>query len=210
MRDVGRARDRVWNRVADALVAAGTMVAAFALYLPTLAPTVATLYDDSLEFPLVAHRLAITHPTGYPLYTLLAALFARGPWVNPAWGVNLLSAAAAAATVALVYLVARALEARRLAALLGAVALAASPVFWSQTSSPPCSGSPCCGRAGPSCRSSPSRASSSSLAARDLSFCPLENTRQRGDGKRSRHGPSWHHTIPARSLRRDRHADAAF
>ncbi|HSJ59514.1 MAG TPA: DUF2723 domain-containing protein, partial [Anaerolineae bacterium] len=132
MRDRGKAKDSVWDRVADAVAATGLFIAALALYLSTLAPTVAALYDDSLEFPLVAHRLAIAHPTGYPFYTLLAALLARGPWANPAWGVNLLSAVAAALSVALVYLVARALTVRRLAALLGAVALAASPVFWSQ------------------------------------------------------------------------------
>ena len=102
------------------------------LYLQTLAPSVATLFDDSLEFPLVAHDLAIAHPTGYPLYTLLGKLFTLGPFPNVAWAVNLLSAAVAALTVSLVYLVARMLTRRRWPALLGALALAASPVFWSQ------------------------------------------------------------------------------
>ncbi|MCA1554820.1 MAG: DUF2723 domain-containing protein, partial [Chloroflexi bacterium] len=37
----------------------------------TLAPSVAFLFDDSLEFQLVGYKLAIAHPTGYPLYTLL-------------------------------------------------------------------------------------------------------------------------------------------
>ncbi|MGD8794566.1 MAG: DUF2723 domain-containing protein [Anaerolineae bacterium] len=122
----------IWNRAGDGLLAACCFLLALALYLQTLAPTLPALFDDSLEFPLVAHRLAIAHPTGYPLYTLLAALFARGPWFNVAWGVNLFSAVAAALAVALVYLVARRLVRRRLAALLGAVALAVSPVFWSQ------------------------------------------------------------------------------
>jgi hypothetical protein len=124
--------DRVWHRLADGALVAGLLAASLFLYIQTLAPTVAALYDDSLEFPLVAQRLAIAHPTGYPLYSLLAALFARGPWANVAWGVNLLSAVAAATTVALVYLVIRELGAHRLGAVLGAVALAVSPVFWSQ------------------------------------------------------------------------------
>jgi hypothetical protein len=123
---------RSWNRTGDWLLAACCFLLALALYLQTLAPAVPTLFDDSLEFPLVAHRLAIAHPTGYPLYTLLAALFARGPWSNVAWGVNLFSAVAAAVAVALVYLVARRLVRRRLAALLGAAVLALSPIFWSQ------------------------------------------------------------------------------
>jgi hypothetical protein len=102
------------------------------LYLQTLAPSVAALFDDSLEFPLVAHRLAIAHPTGYPLYTLLARLFASAPWQNVAWGVNLLSAVAGALAVGLVYLIARRL-AGRLPAVIGALAFAVSPVFWSQS-----------------------------------------------------------------------------
>jgi hypothetical protein len=93
---------------------------------------VATLFDDSLEFPLVCHRLGIAHPTGYPLYTLLGKLFTLGPWPNVAWGVNLLSAVSSALAVGLLYLIGRRLTRRRLSAVLGAVALAVSPVFWSQ------------------------------------------------------------------------------
>jgi len=103
-----------------------------AVYGRTLAPSVVALFDDSLEFPLVCHRLAIAHQTGYPLYTLLGKLFSLAVPANVAWAVNLLSAVAGALTVGLVYLVGRQLTRRRLPALLGAVALAASPVFWSQ------------------------------------------------------------------------------
>ncbi len=112
--------------------AAASFLFALGLYLRTLAPSVATLFDDSLEFPLVVHRLAIAHPTGYPLYTLLGKLLALGPWHNVAWAVNLLSAVAGAVAVALVYLVARQLTRRRWPALMGALSLAVSPVFWSQ------------------------------------------------------------------------------
>lgn len=122
-----------WHRAGDWMIAACCLLLALALYLQTLAPSVATLFDDSLEFPLVAYRLAIAHPTGYPLYTLLGKLFTLGPWHNVAWAVNLLSAVAGALTVALVYLITRQLTRRRLPALLGALALAVSPVFWSQS-----------------------------------------------------------------------------
>jgi hypothetical protein len=121
-----------WNRIGDLLLAACCLLLSLALYVTTLAPSVPTLFDDSLEFPLVAYRLAIAHPTGYPLYTLLAKLFTLGPWHNVAWAVNLLSAVAGALAVALAFLVARQLTRRRWPALLGAAALAVSPVFWSQ------------------------------------------------------------------------------
>ncbi|MEJ2733791.1 MAG: DUF2723 domain-containing protein [Anaerolineae bacterium] len=126
------AAGRVWNRVGDGLLVVGLFATSLALYARTLAPSVATLFDDSLEFPLVSYRLAIAHPTGYPLYTLLGKLFTLG-WQNVAWAVNLLSAVAGALAVALVYLIARQLTRRRLPALLGTVALAVSPVFWSQS-----------------------------------------------------------------------------
>jgi hypothetical protein len=126
------AAGRAWNRVGDGLLAVGLFAASLTLYVRTLAPSVATLFDDSLEFPLVSYRLAIAHPTGYPLYTLLGKLFTLGGQ-NVAWSVNLLSAVAGVLTVVLVYLIARQLTRRRLPALLGAVALAVSPVFWSQS-----------------------------------------------------------------------------
>ncbi|MFC2036367.1 protein O-mannosyl-transferase family [Chloroflexota bacterium] len=130
---------KIWHQTGDGLLAVGLFAASLMAYLQTLAPSVATLFDDSLEFPLVASELGIAHPTGYPLYTLLGKLFTLGPWAgdvaqrNVGWAVNLLSAVAGALTVALVYLVARQLTRRRLPALLGSVALAVSPVFWSQS-----------------------------------------------------------------------------
>lgn len=130
---VGKVWAALWNRVGDILLVAGLFAASLIAYSQTLAPSVATLFDDSLEFPLVADTLAIAHPSGYPLYTLLGKAFTLGPFANVAWAVNLLSAVAGALTTALVYLVARQLTRRRLPALLGAVSLAASPVFWSQS-----------------------------------------------------------------------------
>ena len=44
-------------------------------YAATAAPSVATLFDDSLEFQVVLPTLGIAHPSGYPLYTLLGKLF---------------------------------------------------------------------------------------------------------------------------------------
>jgi hypothetical protein len=101
-----------------------------ALYLRTMAPSVATIFDDSLEFQLVCPTLRIAHPPGYPLYTLLGWLFARLPGADPAWGVNLLSAVAGASTLVALYFLARLYSPR--AAFLAPLYLALSPVFWSQ------------------------------------------------------------------------------
>ncbi len=122
------------------LLALPVFGAALTLYGLTLSPTVAVLFDDSLEFQLVTYQLGIAHPTGYPLYTLLGWLFTRLPVGDVAYRVNLMSAIFGALTVALVYLVGLEIasdDERRpwpavAAALIGAFAMAVSPVFWSQ------------------------------------------------------------------------------
>ena len=117
---------------ADTLAAISLFLVTLGLYLSTLAPSVATIFDDSLELQLACHQLAIIHPTGYPLYALLGKLFTFLPFRDVAYRVNLLSAVAAAWAVTLVYLGLRAIARRRLVAALGALALAVSPAFWSQ------------------------------------------------------------------------------
>ncbi len=86
------------------LIAGGLFAASLALYLSTLAPSVVTLFDDSLEFQLVTYQLGIAHPTGYPLYTSLGKLFTFLPFGDVAYRVNLMSAVFGAAAIALVYL----------------------------------------------------------------------------------------------------------
>jgi len=77
---------------------------AFLLYLRTLAPSVATLFDDSLEFHVVIPLLGVPHPPGYPLYTLLGKLWILLiPLRDPAWRLNLLSALAASLSLYLLY-----------------------------------------------------------------------------------------------------------
>lgn len=160
-----------WQRV----IALPIFVVALGLYGVTLAPTVATIFDDSLEFQLVTYQLGIAHPTGYPLYTLLGWLFTHLPIGDVAYRVNLMSAVFGAVTVALVYLIGLKLAAQSLyswptrqetqpsrspdqehkkstrqdcqknlpmkarhpwaevvAGTIGALALAISPIFWSQ------------------------------------------------------------------------------
>lgn len=117
---------------ADRWWAIGLALAALLLYLATLAPTVTTVFDDSLEFQVVLPTLGIAHPTGYPLYTLLGWLFSRLPVGDFAYRVNLFSALAGALTVALLFLAARKLGSSRLAAAAASVIFALGSVWWSQ------------------------------------------------------------------------------
>jgi len=102
------------------------------IYLRTLAPTIATLFDDSLEFQLVTFQPGIAHPTGYPLYTLLGKLFTWLPLGDIAYRVNLLSVVAAAGAVTSLAWLLRRLGLSTMAILAGALALAFSRTFWSQ------------------------------------------------------------------------------
>ena len=110
----------------------GLSLAALALYVATLAPSVATVFDDSLEFQVVLPSLGIAHPTGYPLYTLLGWLLSRLPVGDLAYRVNLFSALAGAATIGVLFLVARRLGSGRLPAALMSVVFALSTTWWSQ------------------------------------------------------------------------------
>jgi len=116
----------------DWLFAAGLFAGSSLVYLHTLAPSVATIFDDSLEFQLVCYLPGIAHPTGYPLYTLLGKLFTYLPLGDVAYRVNLMSAFFASLTASILYATLRLLISHRVPALLGAATFAVSPVFWSQ------------------------------------------------------------------------------
>ena len=123
----------LWNERRDALIGTLLFFLAFALYLRTLAPSVAFLFDDTLEFQYVVPRLGILHQTGYPFYTLLGKLFTLIlPLNDPAFRLNLLSALNGALAVAMVYIVIRHLTAYRIAAIIGALAFAVGETFWAQ------------------------------------------------------------------------------
>ena len=117
-------RDRWW--------ALGLSLAALLLYIATLAPSAATVFDDSLEFQVVLPSLGIAHPTGYPLYTLLGWLLSRLPVGDLAYRVNLLSALAGAVAVGFMFLTARRLDSGRLPAAVMSVVFALGTVWWSQ------------------------------------------------------------------------------
>ncbi len=112
---------------------------ALGIYLRTLAPGL--LPGDSGEFQFAAWRWGLAHPTGYPLYLLLAGLWQRilallG--MAPATALNVLSgvtgalAAALLTRLLLAWLPGSALV-RGPGALLAGLLLAFNPTFWSQS-----------------------------------------------------------------------------
>ena len=107
-------------------------IAAFMLYIRTLAPSL--LYGDSAEFQTIAYTLGVGHPTGYPIYVLLAKLFTFLPIGDIAYRVNLFSALSAALTVPLVYLITGKLGAMHISAVYGSLALMLTPLFWKHAS----------------------------------------------------------------------------
>lgn len=148
---------REWHMRWGARAVLGAAV--LALYLPTMGRTVGEA--DTFEFQVVAPALGVAHPTGYPLYILLGKLFSLFPVGEVAWRVNLTSVACAVAAIGAVYSligITRPLRAEAVRgevtsplrnnhssgraetgdhsaffpALVAALALAVSPVFWSQ------------------------------------------------------------------------------
>ena len=101
----------------------------FALYFFTLSPSVLTA--DNGEFQLVAWKLGIAHPPGYPLYTMVGWLFSRF-FVSPAFALNLLSAILAALTLVIISRTVRALTGSITAGILAASLLGVSTTFWAQ------------------------------------------------------------------------------
>ncbi len=128
------------------------------LYALTAARTV--VFIDSGELSTVAWTLGIAHPTGYPLFTLLAWIVAHLPGeASPVLRLNLFSAACSAAGVVLFALLAQWIIVRGpatgakaglrtphagwsggkgtvlVSALFGALTLAFSETYWSQSAS---------------------------------------------------------------------------
>ena len=119
--------------------AAGATAGLIALlvYLLTLAPTLTWAHDGADGGDLVVAVLTggVPHPPGYPTYLLLGSLFARLQVGDPAFRLNLMSAVSAAAAAAVTGWTATQLAAERRQwpiGLMAGLALAFSPVLWSQ------------------------------------------------------------------------------
>jgi hypothetical protein len=123
-------RTRAWLDRADVGVGVVLAVGATLLYVRTLAPGL--LIDDSGEFQTMARLLGHTHPTGYEAYTLLARAFATVPLGAFPTRVSAFSAVMGGVVVGLLYVTARLLGCPRPISVVPALAVAASPTFWSQ------------------------------------------------------------------------------
>lgn len=107
------------------------------VYLSTLAPglTWANSGSDGGDLITAAHAGGIAHPTGYPLYLILARLFQTIPIGSLAYRTNLMSAVFAALSAVLIYgLVVRILDLKHgwLAGLTAGLAFGLAPLVWSQ------------------------------------------------------------------------------
>jgi hypothetical protein len=111
------------------LLDGGVFAASLALYWLTLAPGL--LPADAGEFQLVAARLGVAHPPGYPLYTLLGKGFTLLAPANPMRGLNLFSAVTTALAVTLSGRAARRLSGDAWAGLVAAATLAVAASVWS-------------------------------------------------------------------------------
>ncbi|MBN1178981.1 MAG: DUF2723 domain-containing protein [Anaerolineae bacterium] len=111
---------------------------ALAVYLPDVAPWVGRA--DTFEFQVVAPRLGVAHPSGYPLYILVGKLFSLIPFGSIAWRVNLSSAICAALAAAFLFLALRHLSTFSFpqrsfsdsSLFIPAFLLAFSPTLWSR------------------------------------------------------------------------------
>jgi hypothetical protein len=110
----------------------------FAVYLVTLNPSL--FRNDSPETITACWTLGVSHPPGYPLFTLLGRLFTLVPLGNPAMTLNLFAALCGTLGAYFFFELSRKVledmgsaqgAAARMAALTAAYALAFSKSYWS-------------------------------------------------------------------------------
>ncbi|MBN1999609.1 DUF2723 domain-containing protein [candidate division KSB1 bacterium] len=101
------------------------------LYLLTMPPTV--LSGDSARFQILANKLGIAHPSGYPLYTSISFLFTRIIISNPAYTVNLFSAVFGIIFLVVLFKLVDYLFENKTVSLLAVFIMGLSQIFWYQS-----------------------------------------------------------------------------
>lgn len=110
------------------LLPVGVGLTAAGVYLATAARDI--VVGDSGEFLTAAATLGVAHPPGYPLLVLLGHVFSWLPFGPMPFRINLLAVVCGAATVGLIFSIARRLGVGSLPAAIAALALAFNPLFW--------------------------------------------------------------------------------
>jgi hypothetical protein len=127
--------ERAAALLADARAAAAVSAGiAFVVYLRTMLPGVSV--GDWAEMQFVPAQLSVPHPTGYPLFVLIGKLFSLIPVGSVAFRAGLLSAAAAAGSVAVAVLIASRLGVRPVNAAAAGLALAFTGTLWLEAAFP--------------------------------------------------------------------------
>ncbi|MBI4863536.1 MAG: DUF2723 domain-containing protein, partial [Candidatus Riflebacteria bacterium] len=127
---LGRGASKPWAPVLDVVV--------FGLPLAVFCTTLARgpSWGDSTELTLVAQTLSVAHPTGYPLYVLLAHIATLLPVGEIPFRVGLVSAVPVALAVWVIYRALVLLTESLPISATAALALAFSQELWSQASVP--------------------------------------------------------------------------
>ncbi len=113
-------------------------VSLFFLYSYTLAPGISWANGGADGGDLIAAAAVngVPHPTGYPLYMLLAKLFQYAPIGNLAYRTNLLSACCTSLASIMIYFTANHILVNKkfsiISSLVAALAFGLSPLVWSQ------------------------------------------------------------------------------
>jgi len=127
--DAGTAADRALGPLSIRLAPSLAFAVLLMLYVATLAPSV--IGGDSGELTSSALTGGVPHPPGYPLFAMLARLFAALPLGHsPAWRVNLLSAVTTATAAALLCSLVQTWTKNTLAGLLAAALFGTNSNVW--------------------------------------------------------------------------------
>ncbi|MBI5033474.1 MAG: DUF2723 domain-containing protein [Chloroflexi bacterium] len=112
------------------------IVVLLAVYLTTMPPSLTWAHDGSDGGDLVTAvaRGSLPHPPGYPIYLIVAKLFLKIPWGDPAWRLNLLSASMMAIAGGLVVAAVRRLREsiQPTVAICAGLCFGLAPLVWSQ------------------------------------------------------------------------------
>ncbi len=126
-----------WRRIFAALAGVGVGLVVLAFYVASLAPGVMHYQrPEILDAPMLqvhAATLSITHPTGYPTWTMLTYLLTQLPFASEAYLANLASAIHGTLAAVFVYAAGYLLTRRIAAAATGALAFGFSQTLWAQS-----------------------------------------------------------------------------